>query len=419
MLFKRVLSGIPFKKQDLFIDIMKFLMFLFALLSIFAILYSAVNVPDIAIMHLYLLLIPASLSFLMSRIPLKLWQMLLCQAVLIVSPLVMLLFSPFYESIVAIAMMIIIATVSLSSRYRYHDRTSVSFETLGASAATHAILLALCTFFPSGNLPYVLLSHALISICLFFSARQKYAFETAYGHIVNSPTQPSGQVKRLNTRILIFLFIISLAVIPLSVYFPYSILYSFLATVLKWILIGITAIYNFLKWLHLLPEISEIDPISEITKETTESNNKTLEFFQYALMIIILAAFCITLFLGIKKIILFIIARYRRALPGKIMFPTELIHDEIISLEKNRVKRFRRIDFGKGKEKEVRKLYYIAVKKEIRSGAVITASQSPCEIGRAIKNSSGNDFTELTSRYELFRYGDESDVLKTRQNKEK
>lgn len=407
---RRLLSGIPIKKQDLLIDAMKFLIFFLSVLSFFALIYSAVDVPNAAIAYLYLLLLPASLSFLCARIPFKLWQMLLCQATLTLLPLIMLFFRPFYESIFAIIMMILIATVSMASRYRYRERTSVTFETLGASLTIHILILGLCACFPSGNLSYVILSHALISICLFFAARQKYAFEASYGHIVNSPTQPSGHVKRLNRRILILLFVFSLAVIPLAVYFPYSILFPLLVILFKWILIGIKAIYYFLTWIHLLPQITEADPIPEVPKETTESNNKLYEFIQYALMILIIAALCLIVFFILKKLVAFIIARYRRAVPGKISLPTELIHDEIISLEKKRVKRFRKLDFGKGKEKEVRKLYYKSVKKEIRSGAVVTASQTPGQIGQAIKNSSGKDISELTSRYELFRYGDEQDT---------
>lgn len=409
MQFRRLLSGIHIKKQDLLIDAFKFLIFFLCVLSFFALIYSAVNIPDEAIAYLYLLLLPASLSFLCARIPLKLWQMSLWQSLLVFSTLIMLFFRPFYESIFAIIMMFLIATVSMTSRYRYRERTSVTFEVLGASLTIHIIILGLCACFPSGNLSYVILAHALICICLFFAARQKYAFESSYGHIVNSPTQPSGQVKRLNKRIVILLFIFSLAVIPITVYFPYSILSSLFIILLRWITNGIKAIYYFLERLNILPEITEADAVPDIPKETTESNNKAYEIFQNVLMIIMIAALCLLVFILVRKFIRFLISSYRRVKPDKTSGPTDLIQDEVISLEKKRVKRFRKIDFGKGKEKEVRKQYYKSVKREIRSGAVVTASQTPNQIGQAIKNSSGNDFTELTIRYEHIRYGNEED----------
>jgi len=408
MMQYKQLTSKSFNKQDLLIDSCKFLMFLLAILSISAIFYKAAMAPIDSIMCLYLLLIPAAVSFLLTRIPLRLWQMLSCQFALVISPLTLLIFRSFTEAIVAVFLMFLITTVSLERRYSRHERSSVTFETLGLSAMIHALLLVLCTMFQSGNLPYVILAHALISLCLFFAARQKYTFETAYGHIANSPTQPSASVKRQNTLVLIFLCVFSLAVIPLVILFPYSILYSFFVRALSWILMGMAAVYNFLMNLFGFPEIDEADPVIEKAEEETSSSGLLVEILQYTLLIIALGVFCLFLFYGIKKIIVFIIARYRLALPGKLTCPSDLIHDEIILLEKKRVKRFRRMDFGKGEEKEVRKLYYRSVKKEIRSGADITASLSPGEISQEIKNSSGNDFTKLTKRYEHFRYGDGS-----------
>lgn len=418
MQYKRGLASISFNKEDLLIDTAKYLMFLTALVSISAVFYSAAKASAESIICLYLLFIPAAISFMLTRFPLSLWKMLLCQVALIVSPLIMLLFRPFSEAIVAVLLMFVIAIVSLARRYSHHDRSSVSFETLGVSVTTHALLLVMCATFPAGNLPYVLLAHALISLCLFFAARQKYAFETDYGHIANSPTQPSGSVKRQNTLVLILLCVFSLAVIPLVVFFPYSMLYSFLAVAATWILMGLAAIYNFLMSLGFFPEMTEADPVIEKAEDASKSSGILFEIIQYAMLIIALSVFCMILFYGIKKIFVFIIARYRRALPGKISFPADLIHDEIISLEKKRIKRFRRMDFGKGEEKEVRKLYYRSVKKEIRSGAIITASQSPDEISLTVKKSSGNDLTKLTNRYEQVRYGNESDVPKTLRNRE-
>lgn len=418
MQYKSGLDRISFNKEDLLIDSSKYLMFLIASISISSVFYSAAKAPAESIICLYLLFIPAAFSFILTRFPLTLWKMLSCQSALIISPLTMWLFRPFSEAIVAVLLMFVIAIVSLTRRYSHHERSSVSFETLGISATIHALLLVMCATFPSGNLPYILLAHALISLCLFFSARQKYAFETAYGHIANSPTQPSGSVKRQNTLVLILLCIFSFAVIPLVVFFPYSILYSFLLVAVSWILMGLTAIYNFLMSLGVFPEMTEADPVIKEIEDTSTSSGILSVILEYALLIIALAVFSMFLFYGIKKIIVFIIARYRRALPGKLPFQADLIHDEIISLEKKRVKRFRRMDFGKGEEKEVRKLYYKSVKKEIRSGAVITASQSPGEISQIVKKSSGNDLTKLTSRYEQVRYGNESDVQKTHRNRE-
>lgn len=415
MLYKRSLARHRFKKQDIFIDAMKFIIFLLTFLSFIVLFYSAIKAPKEAIMCLYLILIPAALGFLLTRTPLKLWQMLSCQAALTASPLFLLFFRPYYESFAAIFLMFIITMVSLSRRYRDHDRTSISFETLGVSSTIYAILLVLCVFFPSGNLTYVILAHALISISLFFAAHQKYAFEAGYGHIANSPTQPSGSVKRQNVVVLILLFIFSLAVIPLIVFFPYSILYSFLVTALNWIIIAILAFFNFILSLGIFPENAETDPVVENPEGIAGSTGILDMIIQYAMQIIALAVLCLLLIYALKKLIFFIIGRYRHALPNKIAFQTELIHDEVISLNKKRVKRFHRMDFGKGKEKEVRKLYYKSVKKEIRSGAFIKASQSPGEIGNAIKNSSGNDFTELTGRYELFRYGYGSDDANLKQ----
>lgn len=391
-------------KTDLFIDTCKYLMFLIALFSIAAVFYTAAWFPKETILCLYLLFIPSGFSFLLTRFPIKLLKMLSFQLVLILSPLVFLLFRPPVEAIIGILLMFIIITASLARRYSRHPRSSISFETLGLSVIVHTLLLIMCGTFQSGKMPYFLLAHSLISLCIFFAARQKYTFETAYGHVANSPTQPSGSVKRQNTLVIVFLCVFSMAVIPLVVFFPYSILYTYMAMAATYLIMGLAAIYNFLINLFMIPELADSDPIIEEAKKES-SGGGIPEILQYILVIILLAVFCLFLFHVFKKIFIFIVGRYRKALPVKPTVKPGLIHDEIISLKKSHTRHFRKKDFGTGPEREVRKLYYRSVKKEIRSGAAITSSQTPGEIIEAVKKSSGNDFTKLTGRYEQVRYG--------------
>ncbi|MBN1891453.1 MAG: hypothetical protein JW780_01620 [Clostridiales bacterium] len=403
---KRLNKPVKFDDRQLFLASLVYLLMLITFISVVILSYASVFDSDAVIAVPYVLFLPAVLFFFLRRISLRLWKMLLFFSIAAALPMLILFFRPLSEAIFITSSSFLMALIALSARYKQPDSVKVGFDQFGASMFTHGFLLAISGIpvFDS-DLRYYLLVHALLSVCIFFLARQHYIFETTYGHIANSPTQPSAAVRSRHNRVILLLSLFSLLIVPVVVLFPYRVLSDFLLNVLQWIIAGLAFIFMQLRRLNLIPDTDKVEPIplEQIYEETSDSTfSRVMEIFFDVISVIAVILF---LYFSVRVIFRFIITMYRRSKDSPDTRPDDLVVDEIFSIQKKKLRKKRRQYFGEGEEKEVRKKYYHFVRRAIRSGVSVKPSDAPEEIRDAVSAVLGEHFNALSLRYEKYRYG--------------
>lgn len=390
---------IKFDRRQLFLASLVYLLMLLTFLSVVVMAYVSVFDSDAVITLPYVLLLPAVLFFFLRRISLRLWKMLLFFSIAAALPLLILLFRPLSEALFITSASFLLAFIALSARYKQTDSVHVGLDQFGASMFVHGFVLAISGLPLFDNqIRYYLLAHALISVCIFFLARQHYIFETAYGHIANSPTQPSAAVRSRHNRVILLLSIFSLMIVPIVVLFPYPLLSDFLLEVIRWIIVGIVFLFYQLRRLNLIPDAEKAEPIplDQIYEETADS--KLARVMEIIFDVISVLAVILFLYLSIRAIFRFIVTMYRRSKERSDTRTNDMVVDEVFSIPKNKRRKKRRLYFGEGEEKEVRKKYYHDVRRAIRHGVSVKPSDAPEEIRDAVLAVLGDPFNAQIGR---------------------
>jgi len=399
---------IVFDKNSLFVGILLYALLTLAFISVSLLIFSAVFSLKTAVLLPYILVIPAVLFFIVRRISMSLWKMLILFSA--ISGLLLLtgFFRPVSETIYLFFFTLILAIISLSSRYKSTDSVTVSADQFGASMVVHGTVLAISGLTVYGkDILYFLLAHTLLSVCVFLLARQHYIFETAYGHIAHSPTQPSADVRSRHNRVILLFSLFSVIIVPVVVLFPYDRMADFLRRMIRFVFDVIAFIVEWLSRLHILPELSseELVPIDFLQVSEEPSNSllgKIVEVFLYVVSVIVVVLF---LYFSIRGAYRFIVSMYRRSKGSAGSSDDGTVVDEVFAIRKNRRGSRRRRDFGEGEAREIRIKYYRYVRRAMRSGAVIRSSDSPKEIGEAVSGRVGKDFDALSRFYAKYRYG--------------
>jgi hypothetical protein len=257
----------------------------------------------------------------------------------------------------------------------------------------------------NGSIQYYLLAHTLLSLCVFFLARQHYIFETTYGHISKSPTQPSTAVRERHNRVILLLSLFSLLIIPIVVLFPYSLITGFLRAAFQLLMKAIMHIIEFLEKLNFFPEMEKAETIPIEAVPADDSNPLLGIILEVILNLISVTVVVLFLYFSIRGAYRFIVTMYRRSSRKAPSSVNEMVIDEVFSIREKSRRTSRNQDFGEGDEKEIRKKYFRSVRRAIRSGAKIDPSFSPEEISSAVSDKGGNEFYALSLRYEKYRYG--------------
>ncbi len=401
-------ENIIFNRDELLVGALMYLLFTLTFISFSLMVFSFTFLSREAVFLPYILLIPAFLFFLVRRISMKLWKMLFLFFIISAFPLITALFRPFGETVYLYGLTLILSTISLSARYRHSDSIVVGMDQFGASMFIHSAVLLISSLSPYGKeIQYYLLAHTLLSICVFFLARQHFVFETAYGHIANSPTQPSSIVRSHHNRVILFLSTFALFILPVVIYFPYDVLSDFLRKIIRWTISGVLFLFELLNKLHLFPEADATERIPLSTEmDTDPSANPILRaIIEVVLNVLSVVVVVLFLYFSIRGVYRFIVTMYRRSLSKNDPTGDGLVIDEVFSILKKNRKVHKKQDFGEGEAKEIRKKYYRSVRRAMRSGAIIRPSDSPGEIRSAVSGQIGTDFETLSLRYAKYRYG--------------
>ncbi len=404
-------KSIEFDSSQLFLGSLVYFLLVLGLLSVVFMSYSTYFPAGIIYLP-YILIVPAFLFFVLRRVSMPLWMMLVLFSLVSTFPLLLLLFCPISEVIYLCFCAFILAMISISARYKRTDTVKVGVDQLGTSMFIHGFFLLISGLSDyDGSLKYFLLAHTLLSLCVFFLARQHYIFETTYGHISKSPTQPSAAVRERHNRVIFLLCVFSLLIVPIVVLFPYSILTDLLRDALRLLLKAISLLYDFFKKFNLFPEMEKAVETPVEIAPVEDSSSMSGFILEMILNLIALAVVVVFLYFSIRGVYRFIVTMYRRSSKKTDLSVDGLVIDEVFSIRKKDRRSIRRPDFGEGDEKDIRKKYYRSVRRAIRDGAEIDPSFSPEEIRDAVFNKVGNDFDTLSVQYEKYRYGTGGDSV--------
>ena len=398
---------IEFDRSFFFIGALSYVLSILPFISVCILFFKAIFPETDRILVPYCLLIPALFFFLLRRVSMSQLKILLLFAMVSASPLLLGFLLPSSQAIFLFISALLLGIGSISARYKNSSRIRITMDQLGASMFVHGTLLVIASVSDSNQLSrYLILGHTLLYLCIFFLARQHYVFDTAYEHIANSPTQPSASVRSLHNRVIIILSVFVLLIIPVIVLFQYSIIAEVLRKIARFL---IDAFFAMLKWLdkiNFFPDVTEVTG-TELLPETAKAELDPTVHMIFNILFNILSVVIIVVLLAsiLRGVYLFLTYMYRKATAHGTPDNESLVVDEVFSIKNKRSGTRRRMNFGEGEEREIRRKYYREVRQAIRSGAKITPSDSPAEIQAGVSDYVAEDFELLTTEYKKHRYG--------------
>jgi hypothetical protein len=356
----------------------------------------------------FLLVIPAFVLFLVRRLRFNIGIMILFHLIPALFPLFLL----GHADSAVIVFMTLSSFTLMGYSIRFSFRKSqeyISAPLTVASVLTHILLLAILGLRGIDTLnPYVIAS-ALFCICLYFAVRQVVNFHNSFEHFLLSPSQPAKQIYANNLRVIQYLFIAILIIIPVSVVFPFDYPVRILKAIGNVI---IRIILFFLSLGRTATETEDEGGIAEASGEAVPELSppiapdiigRILDYAVYTLFFIMLIYAFYKLYHFVSH---YLLANFRQRNGNSVHYKNPNVMDEVISIRrKKRLGVKRSHVFGTGEERKIRKQYYAVVKKEMSKGAVVTKASTADEILRAIHENSGADISELTKSYKKMRYG--------------
>jgi hypothetical protein len=323
--------------------------------------------------------------------------------------LILIPFTPFGDSLanmVYLAVIVFVFTV-FSISYRMNPTLSASDSQI---VAFPACIFPVCGIFFAmmrrTDLMENLVMNTIIIAVMYLVMRQIAVFDEKYYHSIRRSSRPVRLLKRQNylTALgLVGVFTVSLVLLQ---FLPISVLSK--------------AIQDFL--LALVPFlvrllIAILDLISKIF-EGAESAYKTEEFLLepeevakdepwlrvlgIVIAIIILIGLAL-LIINTLRLIIINAPIYGKdketSNDGNIIDTIEDLRPEKRSfLRKN-------LDFGKGRERRIRKQFYEKTMRAMKKGLPVYASSTPGQIEKVLKENGDKDIAELRQEYEKVRYG--------------
>lgn len=404
-----------FERKDILVDALIYLMILINLISSFSLLAVSLSLPEDALFVQYSVILSGLFFFIVRRFSQPLYSLLISYALICFLPFLLLPFFTFNAIILSVIMNIIIAFFSAKRRFNEKKRIVVSFEHLGATIAVHTIGLALSMPFNYLDnvvdmqnvevMRFQIFVHALICVCLFIAAHQYFTFENSYGHLAKSPTQPSDVIRKKHFRTIMFFVIFSIIGTPIILVFPYDLAWNTTLVIIRHIISIISMIAEQFSKIGLLPSTGDesFTPSTDIITTNGETPLwQTIIQIAFFIMIIIVTTLIV---IGlIRELIRQILRLYDKANPDKSIKKSDMIVDEVKSIKKKKAYMHKKRDFGRGHEKEIRKLFYHHVSTAKRKNVPIKDSDTASEIGDKIYTHQNKDITTLVAQYQKVRY---------------
>ena len=249
---------------------------------------------------------------------------------------------------------------SLKQRYNTKD-FEVRSEILYLCMTVNILAFCIISYFNKIEFVRVILMNTVLIVTFFFIARQSNVLDVSYYHSLRSETQNVNSVKKQN-RMSILLIVLGIGVSLFMLYgFPAD-------AVTAKIMEGIKAFLRLL--FSILPQ--DPDPAGEDKRRLIlpYENDNLLETEppMYLKVIVLFVFLCVVVsfFISAVAAIKALLSRYGTASEKKIADSDGAVVDLIENVEKKAKDKRKRLDFGKGYEKEIRKKFYQKVKRGMK-----------------------------------------------------
>ena len=404
-----------FVRSGLLLDILLSSIFCFSILT-FAILLRMYVLVHIGYSHILTLLIPSAIyvfirRFRLNFLPMFLLHAAVCAAYAYIMYYVVLwgnwtnpVAGTVFLAICAFALLV----YSMTQRLLSHTK-EVSGDLFMASAGMHVVLYIFSLLMKSPSSSKLIMLHMIMITLLFFIARQISTFNSRYYHNLHSSTQPVHSIKKQNYLTITVIFAgIILALLLLSI-FPVKAFGNLLAAILRWIVLFFAKLIPDFEDPSDMDDMGE-DPMEELlqkTESSEDSGNSLITVIITTIFVLIIAFMAVYTIIQLIRVL---IRFFKKPEETEKVIENDAVFDiiEVVPPKKTHTL-FSRHDFGKGKEKEIRRKYFKKVQKAISSGTSVPASSTPRKIEAILKEKGDPSISELTSHYESVRYGKNED----------
>ena len=252
-----------------------------------------------------------------------------------------------------------------------------------------------------------LISNTFLCAVLYLVMRQVAVFDEKYYHSIRNSSQPQVLLRKQNYRTaagLVGIFAISLLILKLiPVASLTQIVLEGLKALLRVLIPLIIAVLDFIA--SLIKDISGEQEPAEEEMELPEELFNDAPWIRVVSIIIAIIILIGLIFLVINMIRL-IIQNAPRYTKEKKTSDDGIVTDTIENINPDNRSLFRkRLDFGKGYERRIRKRFYDKTRRAIKKGLPVSGSSTPGQIEAALLANGDQEITDLRKEYEKVRYG--------------
>ena len=251
-----------------------------------------------------------------------------------------------------------------------------------------------------------LIINTIIIAAMFLVMRQIAVFDEKYYHSIRRSSRPVKLLKRQNNLTalaLIGVFTVSLVLLKfLPIAALSNAIQNFLLAILPFLIRLIIVILDLLSKIFEGAEEAYRTEQFEIEPEAIAKDEPWFRILGIILAILILIGLALLIINTIRMLILNAPV-YRK---DKETSGDGNIIDTIEDLRPEKKPFFRKsLDFGKGRERRIRKQFYEKTMRAIRKGLPVYASSTPGQIEKVLKENGDKDIEALRQEYEKVRYG--------------
>jgi|GEM_PF-6137314 len=328
-------------------------------------------------------------------------------------PLIIFLYTPIDSSTkITISICIsVIAVFSLRQRFKTTKELRRSNDTIILAIVVHIPAILLAMFYGVDVYAKLVLLDFAFAFLFYMCMRQLDTFSFRYAHYINKNSVSSHAISRKTVFSVIGALIFGGIFIPTIFLLPFDRIRTAVCKVVSSVIVYLV---------NLIPQdgasgaSDQFQPDENITGKPISEigdnlpNLQTLSsVIEFICTIAIIAFAFYVIFYVIRRIVRYILANYR----------TEESHDEanlyVIDtdeeIERSTSRRKTTRIAGDPETRAIRDKYRRTVNRALKSGAEITPSNSPNEIREATDAFTSINMKELTSKYNLARYGNKDE----------
>ena len=311
----------------------------------------------------------------------------------------------FLKNILPISLLLVVNTIYSFYKLFKSNSTVIKYDSLVFPLFLEIAISVLISLAddetPQKILSFVLIN-VLVTVVMFFVARQLYVFEESYYHSIRSSSVPMKQIRKQNYKTvcgLVIVAFVGFAFAYVTMFFlPVDSIIRYLFAGLAYLIKGFFALF--------IKEDTGEAAISNRENEMQDIGEESTSLFSqiayYCLVVLFIAAAVFALYLLIRYVVLKVLSHHREE--KKETIDSEYVTDIIENIDVKTTQTRKKRDFGQGYEKTIRKAFYSKVKHAIHKGVLIDSSDSPQEISRKIEEKTGTSIADLTEKYEEVRY---------------